>query len=121
MGRSPAFSTRSRTASRPAFNSMPPSERRYTPGTTTFGLPYGIVDGDELRAVGERALDLDFVNHLRHSFHHVVTPQDLRAERHQVRHRSAVADPLEHFAGDERNGLGMVQLQAPCLAPPGDV
>src|SRR6185369_16499557 len=96
MGRSPAFSTRTFTATRPAFNSMEPGSRKYSPGCMPRRrLTDGIVDGNELGAVREGAFDLDFANHLRHPLHHVGARQDVRAEVHQLRDRSAVPDALE--------------------------
>jgi len=72
-----------------------------------------MMDRDELRAVGERSLDLDLVDHLGDAFHDVVTPQNRLARLHQLRDRTAVADTLEDVGGDERDSLGMVELEAP--------
>src|SRR5262249_3270414 len=71
-----------------------------------------MVNGDELGAVGERAFDLNLLEHLRHAFHHVVASQDVEPRRHEVRHGPAVANPLEDLGRDQRQGFGIVQLEA---------
>ena len=43
-----------------------------------------MVDGDELGAVGERALDLHLVDHLGDAVHHVGAAEQLAAEIHQL-------------------------------------
>ena len=60
-------------------------------------------------------------DHLRHALHHVGAGQDLRAERHQLRDRPAVADALEDFRGDERDGFRMIQLETTRAPPARDV
>src|SRR6185369_5262766 len=77
-----------------------------------------IVDGHQLGAVGERALDLDLADHLRHAVHHLGAGQDPRAEVHQLRDAASVPDALEHFGADQRHGFGMIQLQAARAPPP---
>src|SRR5881296_2908198 len=71
-----------------------------------------MVNGDELGPVGERPLDLDLFEHLGHPFHHVVTPQDVKTRRHEIGDAPAVADPLEDLGRDERQRLGVIQLEA---------
>ena len=66
---------------------------------------------------GKRAFDLDLVDHLGNSFHHVVPGQHPRPKRHQVGHAPAVANAFEHFSGDDSDGFGMIQLQPPRPAP----
>src|ERR1700686_1399883 len=48
----------------------------------------GMVDGDELGAVGEGRLDLDLGNHLGDALHHVVAGEERRAEAHEIGHAS---------------------------------
>src|SRR5262249_54985784 len=57
-------------------------------------------------------LDLDVVDHLGDAGHHLVTGQDLRAGLHQLGDRATVARAFEDEVGDDRNGLGVVQLDA---------
>src|SRR5262245_42844135 len=68
--------------------------------------------GDELGAVGEGALHLHLLDHLRHALHHVVAAEDVEARGHQLGDRTSVTDPLEDLGGDDRQGLGVVQLEA---------
>src|SRR4051812_31184411 len=69
-----------------------------SPGMTTLMvLPTSsdrLVDGDELRSVRKRRLDLDVVDHLRNTRHHLLAPQHLGAGLHQVGDGAAVACAL---------------------------
>ena len=76
-----------------------------------------MVDRDQLRAVGEGALDLHLLEHLRHAVHDVVPLEDGDAEGHQFGDAPAVADALEDLGGDEGQRLGIVQLEAPPPPP----
>src|SRR4051794_25029433 len=71
-----------------------------------------MVDGDELRAVGERGFDLHFVEHLRHAVHDVVAGEHMAGRLHEVGDRTAVTGAFEHVRRQQRHGLGMVQLHA---------
>src|SRR5262249_6484985 len=51
--------------------------------------------------------------------HHVVAPEDAEPGRHQLRDGPAVADALQDLGGDERQRLGVVELEAPGPAPAG--
>src|SRR2546422_2522253 len=64
-----------------------------------------MVNGDELGAVGKGTLDLHFLEHLGHSFHHVVTTEDGEPGLHQLRDAPSVADALEDLGRDERQRL----------------
>ena len=80
-----------------------------------------IVHGHELRAVRGGALDLDFLDHFRNPVHHVVSGQDLHAERHEVGHGAAVTDAFEHLRSDQRDRFRMIQLEAARPPAPGHV
>src|SRR5205823_4798784 len=81
--------------------------------------PDRIVHGHQFGAVGKRAFDLDFRNHLGDAFHHVVAPEDAGAECHQVGDAPSIADAFEHFSRDEGYGFGMIQLEAARAAAAG--
>src|SRR5262245_29269207 len=70
----------------------------------------GRMDGDELGAVGEGRLDLDLLDDVGHAFHHLLAPQHMRAGLPQIGDRAAIARALDHEIGDQRHGLGMVEL-----------
>ncbi len=70
-----------------------------------------VMHGDELRAIGEGALDLHLVDHLRHALLHLRAAEDATAEVHEPRDRAAVPDELEQLGGEERDGLGVVEAQ----------
>ena len=88
------------------------------PAHTRTGSTDRMMDRDELRAVGERSLDLDLVDHLGDAFHDVVTPQNRLARLHQLRDRTAVADTLEDVGGDEGDGLRVIELEAASTPAP---
>ena len=71
-----------------------------------------LMHGDELGAVGERRLDLDVVDHRRDAVHHLIGGDDMRARLHQLGDRAAVARALDDEIGDQRDRLGMVELDA---------
>src|SRR5438128_917175 len=71
-----------------------------------------MVNGDELRAVGERAFDLNLGNHVRDAVHDGVGGENSRAEAHDLGDRPAVANQLEDFRCEERDRFGMIELQA---------
>src|SRR5205807_9677127 len=50
----------------------------------------GMVDGDELGAVGEGAFDLDLEDQLRHTRQHLRPPQHAAPEIHQLGHAAAI-------------------------------
>ena len=49
------------------------------------------MDGDELRAIRECRLDLDVVNHLRHSFHDLRARYNMGGRLHEIGDTPAVA------------------------------
>src|SRR5262250_2448489 len=130
IGRSPVLATVSSTVRRPWFATTSPSPSKYSPGITppSFAQPRWnweplanrMMDGDELGAVGERALDLNLFDHLRHSLHHVVATEDAEPGLHQLRHAPPVANALEDLRGDERERFRMIELETAPAAPPRD-
>src|ERR1043166_4350083 len=112
MGRSPVLATESVTVLRPALSSISPSLMKRSPGIMPKLLAYRLMHGDELGPVRKRRLDLDVVDHLGNARHHLVAPQHLRAGLHQLGHRAAVAGALDDEIGDDRNRLGVVELDA---------
>src|SRR5213076_1632670 len=94
-GRSPRFVTSSRAVARPAFSSIGSESRKYSPGIIVTFVSLSAdrtVNGDQLRAVRERALDLDFRNHLRDAVHDAGDGQNRRAEAHDFGDRLSVAN-----------------------------
>jgi hypothetical protein len=71
-----------------------------------------MMNGDELGAVGEGALDLDFSDHGRDAGHDLAAAEELAAEVHQFGDGTSVADELEQLGGDESDGLGVVEAHA---------
>src|SRR5262245_57318508 len=92
--------------------SLPPKGAQFALGSGPSCSWYWVVYGDELRAVGERRLDLDLGNHLGHALHHLVASQYGRAEAHQVRDRASVASAFEDRGGDECRGLRVIDLES---------
>src|SRR5262249_45753828 len=80
-----------------------------SPGITAS--PYGLVDGHELGAIRKSTFHLDLVDHLADTFHHRVARENRRPDARDLRDGLAVADELEDFGGDERNGLRVIELQ----------
>ena len=54
-----------------------------------------MVDGHELRSVGERRLDLDLGDHLGHALEDVVAREDRGAVAHEVLDAAPVACPFD--------------------------
>src|SRR2546423_1927492 len=117
MGRSPVFATLNTTHSRPALSVISPSSVSISPGIM-HSLPDGLVNADELRTVRERGLHLDLPNHLRNSFHDLLTCQYVRAGLHEVSHGMSIPRALHDAIADERHCFGMIQLHAALQAPP---
>src|SRR5215471_1174409 len=84
--------------------------RRYSPGI--MPSPYGLMDGDEFRAVRKRAFHLDLFDHLAHTLHHGVARKNRRPDARDLGDRLTVADELEEFGGDEGNRFRVIQSQA---------
>ena len=72
-----------------------------------------VVQGDELRAVGERRFDLDLGEHVGDALHHVGAGEDVAAVLHQVGHTTTVAGRFEHPGGEHGDRLGVVEAEAP--------
>src|SRR4051812_3961842 len=120
-GRSPVFVTSISRTSRPSLHRTGCSASTYSPGITVVHLSDRVVDGDQLRAVREGGLDLDVRDHLGDPLHHVLPSKDRGAPAHQVRHGPAVPGPFHQLVGDDRDGLGIVELEAAPLPPAGQV
>lgn len=76
----------------------------------------GMVDRDELRAVGKSPFDLNLDKHLRNAIHHVHPAEKSSAEIHELGDGLSVANQLEKLGRDQRDGLRVVQTNAPCQA-----
>lgn len=74
----------------------------------------------ELRPIGEGRLDLHAFDHLRDTFHDIVTDQVLALHRHEFGDGAAVAGSLHESAGDNRDGFGVVEFESAPVAIPGD-
>ena len=79
------------------------------------------MNGDELRSIGERPLDLDLANNLGNSVHDGVGREHIGSERHDLGHCPTVADHFEDLGGDERDRLGVIQLQTPRASSSGEL
>ena len=73
--------------------------------------------GHKLGAVGKRGFDLDVVDHLGDPIHALRTGDGLCAGLHQFGHGAAVARALDDEIGNDRDGFGMVELDAALEAP----
>src|SRR5436305_7626742 len=110
MGRSPVLVTLSVTDLRSAFSSISPPLMKYSPGIMCS--PYRLMHGHEFRPVRERRLDLHVMDYFRNSIHHLRAREHLRAGLHQLGDSAAVACALEDKVGDQRDGLGVIELDA---------
>ena len=70
----------------------------------------------QFSAVGERALHLHLVHHLRHPRQHIFNTEQLLALVHQGGNPLAIADKFEQLRRDQRGRLRVVQPQAPGIA-----
>src|SRR5579884_846197 len=91
---------------------MSPAAAMTSPGITRATSSDRRVHGDELGAVGEGGLDLDLVDHLGNPLHDLLAPQDRAAIAHQLGNRPAVARTLYDVVGNQRDRLGVVELDA---------
>ena len=80
----------------------------------------GEVHGDELGAVGKRALNLNLRNHVGHALHHLAAAQQLAPQLHEVRNAPPLADKFEELGPDQADRLGIVQPQSAGEAPLGE-
>src|SRR5262245_30383674 len=93
-----------------------PATRR--PPDQDAWLTNRLVNGDKLGPVGKGTLHLNFLDHLRHALHHVFATEDAEPGLHQLRHAPPIADALEDLRGDQRERLGMVELETAAAASP---
>ena len=84
------------------------------------GSSDGLVDGDELGAVGKGGFDLDVGDHFGNSGHDLVSGDDVGAGFHEVGDGAAVAGAFNDEVGDEGDGFGVVELDAAVEAAAGD-
>jgi len=68
--------------------------------------------GHQLGAVREGRLDLNIMDHLGNALHHLGAGQHTCPLRHQRRNTLAVARALDHVIGNQRDRLGIVELDA---------
>ncbi|KAK0300374.1 hypothetical protein LTR01_009286, partial [Friedmanniomyces endolithicus] len=75
----------------------------------------------EIRPHPKRPLDLQLRERVRDAGEHVPAAQQRRAERHELRDAvGAIADELVQDAGDEGEGFGVVEAEAPREAALGE-
>src|SRR5262245_40479328 len=80
----------------------------------------GVVNGDELGPVGEGGFDVDLLDHVGDAVHELIASQYLPALRHELGNRFSISGPLEEDIGDQRDALGIIQLEASREPPPSD-
>src|SRR5580704_9571467 len=73
-------------------------------GQLAVRLLDGVVNRDQLRAIGESRLDLNLVDHLRDTFHYLVATENFCTEAHDLRNGFAVTGRLHHLGGEDRYG-----------------
>jgi len=74
----------------------------------------GGVDRQQLGAIGKGGLDLHVLHHLIDSWLDVTSAQELLAQCHEIGDRFVpISDALHHLHGDEGDGLGLVEPDAP--------
>src|SRR5690606_988479 len=81
---------------------------------------YWVMHGDELRPIGERRLDLHIGDHLGNAFHHVVAHENRCAVAHELGDRFAFARAFHDRGRNQRDRLGVIELQAARFAPLGE-
>jgi hypothetical protein len=69
-----------------------------------------IVDGDELGAIGESGLHLNFMNHFWNAVHDLSTIQNSRPEAHNFGDGFSIAGCFEDFGGKDGDGLNIVEF-----------
>ena len=72
--------------------------------------------GGQATAIGENRFDLNVGNQIPHPVHHVVLGQHLAGFIHDIFNRLTVPRAFQSGHGDNRNSLGVVQLQAASLS-----
>ena len=70
------------------------------------------MNSDEFRPIRERALDLQFGNHLRHAGHDIFLLEERSAMAHEVRHRAPITNAFQNRGSNKRDRLRMIQLQS---------
>nr|GEU28209.1 hypothetical protein [Tanacetum cinerariifolium] len=78
---------------------------------------YGVMNRNELAAVGESGFHLDVRDHFGDAVHDVLARQDGLPFGHQLRHGLAVARTFHDGARDQRHRLGIIEFQPARQAP----
>ena len=71
-----------------------------------------IMDCHKLCPVGKRRLDLHIMDHFGDAIHHLIGSDHMGTCFHQISNRATVPRTFNHKIGDQRDGLGMVELNA---------
>jgi hypothetical protein len=79
---------------------------------THLALSNGLMNRDQLRSIWKRAFHLNLGNHLGNALHHRIWRKDRRSQAHDVGNGPAIPNQLQDFRRDERDRLGMIELQA---------
>src|SRR5262245_9449648 len=85
-----------------------------------YPLANWIVNTDQLGAVRKRRFHLHLANHLRDAFHDLFLPQYRAAFGHELGHRLAISCSLHHVVRYQRDGFGVIQLDASCESTASD-
>ena len=72
----------------------------------------GVVNRDELGAVGECAFDLDLRDERGDAGHDLVSAEEFAAKVHEIRDTFTFADEFEKLRGDEGHSFGMIEPYA---------
>ncbi len=78
-------------------------------------LGNGVMDGDQLGTIREGGFDLDVMDHLGNTLHHVIAGEQRRTERHQLRNGPAVSCPFQDFGRNIGHDFRIVELQSLAL------
>ena len=76
---------------------------------------------DQLRAIRERRLDLDFRNHLTDAVHDIFPRQNAAAKAHDLGDALAFTGQFQQLSGDERDRFGMIEFEAAFSARTGEL
>ena len=71
------------------------------------------MDGDQFGTVGEGGFNLNVVDHLGDTVHDLVAADDRCSVAHQIGDRGAVTRAFDDKVADQRDGLRVVEFNAP--------